>query len=303
MDLQNTIMTPTELLPLFSPYRYVDNQILLIPPVDFRKLEGRTIGGSRMFMLVCSGSLHVELHNSLESESNDKSSQMGANSFLDILDVITVRLDRFSPDLKAWCLFISFEFARESLKNLLPGPQKTILDFSRIPVLNFSTSECRTLEQQLTLLEGILRDNKHFYRQEVIKLYFKSFSLELGNILLAYEQPIDKTPTHIGKRDFVTLNFIKLVSKHFATEHTLQFYADKLCLSTKHLTRIIKTTTGKTPHDILCKRIVHQALAMLDDDRIPVGQIAEELHFSDQAAFCKFFKKQMGITPTAYRKH
>lgn len=303
MDLQNTTMTPKELLPLFSPYRYVDNQILLIPPVDFRKLEGRTIGGSRMFMLVCSGSLHVELHNSLESESNDKSSQMGANSFLDILDVITVRLDRFSPDLKAWCLFISFEFARESLKNLLPGPPKAILDLSRMPILHFSSSECKTLEQRLMLLEDSLRDNKHFYRQEVIKLYFKSFSLELGNILLAYEQSIDKTPAHVSKRDFITLNFIKLVSKHFATEHTLKFYADKLCLSAKHLTRIIKATTGKTPHDILYKRIVQQALAMLDDDRISIGQIAEELHFSDQAAFCKFFKKQMGITPTAYRKH
>lgn len=59
---------------------------------------------------------------------------------------------------------------------------------------------------------------------------------------------------------------------------------------------------GKTPHDIICGEITHCAMAMLKDDKIPVRQIAEELHFSDQASFCKFFKKQMGIPPMVYRK-
>ncbi len=35
---------------------------------------------------------------------------------------------------------------------------------------------------------------------------------------------------------------------------------------------------------------------------IPVSQIAEELHFSDQASFCKFFKKHKKVTPMAYRR-
>ncbi|MDM8307733.1 helix-turn-helix domain-containing protein [Phocaeicola barnesiae] len=43
-------------------------------------------------------------------------------------------------------------------------------------------------------------------------------------------------------------------------------------------------------------------MLMLEDERIPVGQIAEELHFSDQASFSKFFKKQMKMAPMLYRR-
>ena len=59
---------------------------------------------------------------------------------------------------------------------------------------------------------------------------------------------------------------------------------------------------GETPHAVICDEITHQAMALLEDDRIPIGQIAEQLHFSDQAAFCKFFKKQKQISPMAYRR-
>ena len=43
-------------------------------------------------------------------------------------------------------------------------------------------------------------------------------------------------------------------------------------------------------------------MTLLEDDRISIGQIAERLHFSDQASFCKFFKKQKQISPMAYRR-
>ena len=95
---------------------------------------------------------------------------------------------------------------------------------------------------------------------------------------------------------------MKLVSKHFAKEHHIEFYADSLCISIKHLTRVIKEMIGKTPHTVICDEITHQAMTLLEDDSISIGEIAETLHLSDQASFCKFFKKQKKISPMAYRR-
>ena len=133
-------------------------------------------------------------------------------------------------------------------------------------------------------------------------MYFKSFSLELGNIMLSHREDTDRFTPHINKYDFITLGFLKLVSRYFSSEHTVDFYAESLCISTKHPTRVVKEKIGKTPHEVICNEIVHQAMLMLEDERIPVGQIAEELHFSDQASFSKFFKKQMKMAPMLYRR-
>lgn len=287
-------MIQKELILLFPPTCYLKSGILLVSPPEFGKLEGRTLSGIRLFILVSQGSMSLEV--------GGRRYEVKAPAFLDVLDTARFRIKNFSPSLRAWACFITFDFASASLKNLRPGPQNYLLERLNIPVQELSEKECGILEQQLTLLRGCLADMKHFYRQELSQLYFKSFSLELGNVMLSHSEETDSFTPHVNKYDFLTLGFLKLVSKHFASQHTIDFYAESLCISVKHLTRVVKEKIGKTPHQIICNEIVHRAMEMLEDERISVGQIAEELHFSDQAAFSKFFKKQVKMAPMLYRQ-
>lgn len=120
--------------------------------------------------------------------------------------------------------------------------------------------------------------------------------------MFAQEKNVEQPASYICKQDLIILNFMKLVSTHFAAEHRLDFYANALCISVKHLTRTVRKMTGKTPHTIICDEILGHALHMLDDDSIPISRIAEELHFADQASFCKFFKAQKKKSPMEYRR-
>lgn len=287
-------MTQQELSSLFPESCRIGNLILLISPEQFYKLEGITIAGSRMFMMVCQGSLSLTV--------NDRPYEVASNSYFDVMETTSVRVESASQDLRGWCLFVSFEFASESLKNLRPGPLHYSLEHPHIRIWHFSPSEIDRLEQQLVLLKETIANPSHYYRRELTRVYFKSFSLELGNCMLSHQENPNDMPPYVSKRDFITLQFMTLVSKHFAEEHQIEFYANALCISTKHLTRVVKEMVGKTPHAVICDEIIHQAMALLEDDRIPIGQIAERLHFSDQGAFCKFFKKQKQISPMAYRR-
>lgn len=287
-------MIPPELLSLFSSSCRIDNQFLLVSPDEFYKLERFPIKDTHLFVLICTGGLEMEL--------NGKVQKIEAQSFLDIWDTTSVKFNHLNHNLRAWAMFVTFEFASESLKNLRPGPLAYLLNQTQKLAWHFPTTEIARLEEQLKLLKGILENTKHYYRQELSSCYFKSFNLEFGNSMFSLLGDKKDEPAYISKRDFITLNFMRLVSKHFTKEHHVDFYAHALSISTKHLTRVIKETIGKTPHEIICDEIIHFSMTQLEDDRIPIVHIAEYLHFSDQAAFCKFFKKYKKIPPMAYRR-
>lgn len=279
----------------FSSEHYLPGQILVVPPAEFHRLNGLTVEGCRLLILVVNGTMHMTL--------NGKTSEVTSHSFVDIIETASVKFSKFSSNLHAWCLSVTFEFASSALKNLRPGPMPNLSDLNNANILKISADESFVISRQLTMLSDTLNNPQNFYRLELVEGYFKCFCLELGNIQFNHvKQTEEPEVACVTKRDFVTLNFIKLVCKHYATEHQIDFYANALCVSPKHLTRIVKEMTGKTPKAFISDEIIIHAMAMLEDERIPVGQIAEELSFSDQAAFCKFFKAQKKITPMEYRR-
>lgn len=126
--------------------------------------------------------------------------------------------------------------------------------------------------------------------------------MEVGNIVLTHEKETDDFDSHFRRKDTIALEFSKPVAQNYKSEHGLDFYARKLNLSVKHLTRTIKKILGKTPHILITDELLGEAKKQLENDNIPVACIAEALCFSDQATFCKFFKRQVGLSPMEYRR-
>jgi AraC-like DNA-binding protein len=93
------------------------------------------------------------------------------------------------------------------------------------------------------------------------------------------------------------------VKKHFKQEHSLEFYANKLCITPKHLTTTIKTTTDCTAKEWIDKYLLLEAKALLKSTNLSIQQIADTLHFTSQDIFSKYFKHHIGITPKEYRKN
>lgn len=82
---------------------------------------------------------------------------------------------------------------------------------------------------------------------------------------------------------------------------TVEQIAREVYLSPSRLSHIIKEELGMTLIDYLSKMRVEKAKRLLNQDEIPIAQIAQEVGFSDQSYFTKVFKKVEGCTPKAYR--
>lgn len=96
-------------------------------------------------------------------------------------------------------------------------------------------------------------------------------------------------------------SFRKLLTEHYAEEHYISFYADRLNISPTYLSRIVRSISGRTANSHIAELLFTEARRLLDCTDLPVKQIADLLGFADQASFGKFFRSQTGISPKAYR--
>ena len=100
----------------------------------------------------------------------------------------------------------------------------------------------------------------------------------------------------------IAAEFKALVNTHYATQRGLAFYADKLCISPKHLAETIKEATGKRAVAWLADAVLLEAQVLLLNPALTIGQVADTLHFADQSTFGRFFRNNAGVSPAAYRQ-
>lgn len=272
----------------------IKDRMAFIGPEYLKDSIGHIITECRVMILVCEGSLSLSV--------SGNRYEMQAGSFLDMLDWAMVEITETGPGLKGYCLLVTYEFSSESLLGLKAGTENYFQERMSRPVMSISDKETEVLERQMLLIRSALEDQGNNYRKELLQTYFKSFILELGNITLQHEKEEDKPSSFISRNDMIITNFLKLIRNNFATEHGIAFYAGELNISTKHLSRIVKHMLGKTPHTVIRDELLSYASSLLTNDNLSIQEISELLHFSEQAAFCKFFKKYMNVSPMQYKR-
>jgi len=153
-----------------------------------------------------------------------------------------------------------------------------------------------SLKNYAVMLKNTIRQKRHPYREEVARLLTKAFCLGLG-----YYIHSDIPLKHISRADEISRSFIDLVRKHCMTERELAFYADKLCISIKHLSAMIYKTTNKAPSKWIEDYTILKAKLLLATSSESILAISENMAFKSQSDFGKYFKRQTGLTPMEFR--
>ena len=96
--------------------------------------------------------------------------------------------------------------------------------------------------------------------------------------------------------------FMQLIREYSMHEHQVAFYAEKLCISSRYLHKItVRHLDGKKPKQLIDEQLVAEIKVLLNEPRLSVTEIAEQLHFPDQSYLTHFFKKNTGISPKEFR--
>lgn len=96
--------------------------------------------------------------------------------------------------------------------------------------------------------------------------------------------------------------FLSLVTEYHNTQRGMAFYAEKLCLTPKYLSKLVKEASGRSGPAWIDSFVILEAKNMLKYSDKTIKEIVYALHFPNQSVFYKFFKAHTGMTPSEYRK-
>lgn len=96
-------------------------------------------------------------------------------------------------------------------------------------------------------------------------------------------------------------SLLSLIADRYSEAHDVQYYADRLAVSTRYLSRVTGSVVGRSPKQIIADYLMRQAEILLATSRLSVGEVAARLGFSSPATFTKFFVEHEGCPPQDFR--
>jgi len=96
--------------------------------------------------------------------------------------------------------------------------------------------------------------------------------------------------------------FAALLERKYRSGLKVGDLAAELGVTPTHLTRVCNRTCGRTAHELLADRRMHEARRLLADTRLPVRDVSASLGFASPAYFTRAFQGSTGKTPSDFRR-
>ncbi|MCI9284254.1 MAG: helix-turn-helix transcriptional regulator [Muribaculaceae bacterium] len=243
----------------------------------------------RMLLVVCS-------KGEISAEIDVATRNVGSSSVMVLRPGHMIGKCNVSPDFEGF--FITAE--QEKLNEIFPSLHYFVpysLHFNSNPVIGIDSNELEALKLIYNMMCRKLREGeKPFSNRALTSLCELLFYEALGIYASRTQQKPHKT-----RREELLADFIDVLEKNFRTQRSVNFYADKLFITPKHLSAMLKEISGQTAGEWIDRRVINEAKLMLRTTGMNIQEISSALNFSNQSFFGKYFKHLAGISPRDYR--
>ena len=145
------------------------------------------------------------------------------------------------------------------------------------------------------------RDRNNVFRNTIIRNRLQNVLLEIYDKLQRYANMQQQTPETTTRQTELFHRFVALVHEHSSQQREVSFYADKLCISTRYLSTIVRNIAHSSAKEFIDRSVLLEIKMLLQSTDLSVQEIAYRLHFPDQSYLGRYFKKHTGESPTEYR--
>ncbi len=166
----------------------------------------------------------------------------------------------------------------------------------------YETPFVKPTETDINKLEFIINSlieefkNKETAQYDMLQAYLKQFIVLSVRIKKEDFQLKEDPQTKLLK------DFSLLVELNFKKEHSVTYYAERLGLSPKSITKHFHKNGIASPSDQIKNRLLLEAKRQLVYTDDSVKQIAYDLGFNDPAYFTRFFTKLTQKSPLQFKK-
>lgn len=201
----------------------------------------------------------------------------------------------FTPDFRCLTLAFTFDFMADFPYMLQSCISEQIEMTPFVQLISPEYARLASLYQSITCHYQL---TTHPSYQEILRSQLYIFTAEVSAIYS--NKPIKSSAT---RNEEITGGFFRLLHEHFRTNRDAAFYADRLCISTKHLSKVIQQITSHLPTYWIAHFTVREAMSLLKATTLTVTQLSEELNFPNSSFFARYFKRYAGVSPQAFRSN
>ena len=272
-------------------------QVNMLPDkvVVFESLEGIGLDGyfniqGAILFLVKKGTYTIEL--------DLKNYTLNERMCLIALPNQIAKITQISKNVKFVCAACSLSMV-EDLMAVVNEAISLTLKAKQQPVLKLNTAEYGNILQSFNYLIGKLKKStRNPYSIQIVKNALLSLIYESIGIMTKAENIIPPS----SKKDALFNSFINLVSQNHKVQHNVAYYASRLFITPKYMTRVIEEVSNKSAKQWIDEYIALEAKMMLRSTQKTIQEISDELNFPDMSFFGKFFKRKVGMSPKTYRE-
>jgi AraC-like DNA-binding protein len=203
-----------------------------------------------------------------------------------------------SEDFSALFVVMSKEF----IESLLLTPQESLPVFfylQNTPCTALTPGESELLLTYYSLLRTTIRAETTAYTKEIVRNLVRAFFYGIVMIFQRHEPP---QKLHMHRKEKIFEQFSQLLRERCKERRSVSFYADKLCLTPKHLSSMVKEVSQKTAGEWIDESVILEAKVMLKSSSMSIQQVSDALSFPNQSFFGRYFKQHVGVSPREYRK-
>ena len=176
------------------------------------------------------------------------------------------------------------------------------MDVLSDPCIHLSPDETAMLHKYVNLALDITKTNPQFLKESIGGLVSSVFYQFAGFLADSKKRQDMETPVRTTRQRQMLEQFIKLAINDHAREHLVGYYADKMCVTPKYLSKIVKEASGRSVPEWLNELLILDAKNMLRHSDMTIKEISAQLNFPSQSFFFRFFKNHTGQPPTQYRE-
>lgn len=170
----------------------------------------------------------------------------------------SVRFGAFSPDLfgeAGFRLGLSFfSFLKEN------------------PISQVNERMAAGLSTWFEIMDYTYQDRGNMFRKTIVRNRLQNIMLELYDKI--QRKVSSQCPTTSNRQMELFHRFVSLVHDCCIEEREVSFYADKLCISTRYLSAIVRRTTHQSAKELIDKIVIMEIKVLLQNTTLPIQEIA-----------------------------
>ncbi|MBO4722679.1 MAG: AraC family transcriptional regulator [Muribaculaceae bacterium] len=271
---------------------YSDNDMVIVDSIQkFAEFNAAHIA-MNVIMICTDGKIQARMNNMQLSLSKNQVAIIPQNVL--ITDIMV------SPDFNLKALFLTNSILQSLLREKMVI-WNDVMYIHHHHVITLDKDYLEMLSMFYDMLNcAVERRHENPFGIEIIQSILTTGILTLcGEMKMMLPNEYPNEETKLSNSHFQ--RFLELLHNSEVKYRPVDYYANELCISPKHLTSICKKISGKTASSWIREQVLEDIRYYLKNTDLSIKQVCNRVGFSNNSFFGKYVKEHLGMTPMEYR--